>query len=87
MKDDLLEVMLLRYIPRSLLRGASSRRLNTRTGSGSSKLGLVLKEKTLRGLSARIRFNKTNMSGRYEQAWFREERNTEGVYPVASIYE
>ena len=31
---------------------------------------MVLKEKILRGLSARIRFDKTKMSGRHEQAWF-----------------
>jgi hypothetical protein len=86
-KDNPLELILLRCIPRSLLRGASSRCLNTRTGFGSNKLGLVLREKTLRGLSARIRFDKTKMSGRHEQAWIREERNTGGVYPVASIYE
>ena len=47
-----------------------SRRLNRRVGSGSSKLGLVLEKKTLKGLSARIRFDKTKLSGRHEQAWF-----------------
>jgi hypothetical protein len=34
-----------------------------------------------------LRFDKTQLSGRYEQAGIREERNTGGVYPVASIYE
>ena len=45
-----------------------SRRFNRRIGSGSSKLGLVLEEKILKGLSARSRFDKMKMSGRYKQA-------------------
>jgi hypothetical protein len=40
-------------------------------GSRSSKVGLVLDVKTLKGLSARIRFDETKMSGRHEQAWMR----------------
>ncbi len=40
-----------------------SRRFNRRIGSGSSKLGLVLEEKILKGLSARSRFDKMKMSG------------------------
>ena len=54
---------------------------------GVEQAGLTLKKKTLRGLSARIRFDKTKMSGRHERAWIREKRVTGGGYPVASIWE